>query len=302
MEAGGFAFDFGDHQDDSTQGADDSSIPAAAMTVDASATVMHAPLSLADVVNRYQTAFDAEGSVTLPLTTSTGASCTLCYQKAPRVPALEGDGKASRDIVPGKYLGGLKVWSCSADVARFIANSSDVSEKLQSESSCFLEVGCGQALPSLSAIVASRARCVVCHDYNGEVLELCTLPNIARTVAVNACMLSSSEINQRVQVAHGDWDMFFPRGEQVFDVIAGSDVTYDVEACQKLGRLLSRLLAPKGVAIIGTKEYYFGTNGGSTEAIEAIRRASADRMIIQCLPSGGTANELARVILTVSWK
>lgn len=47
------------------------------------------------------------------------------------------------------------------------------------------------------------------------------------------------------------------------DVILGSDVTFDEEACAKLSALLCRILKPIiGVALIASKDYYFGTNGG----------------------------------------
>ncbi|CCW67765.1 unnamed protein product [Phytomonas sp. Hart1] len=195
-----------------------------------------------------------------------------------------------RDIIPGRYYGGLKVWSCAPDLARYVVslgalwhNAARVFGR-EVSSLVFAEVGCGQALPAMAAI-AIGARTLILQDYNKEVLERCVKSNLGATITGNAqfCPLfyekeSVAVKEVRVQLAHGDWAKLgwsdpFGNGTKAdnacvagCDVVLGSDVTFDHDSCWKLSQLLQRWLRPiTGVAFIATKMYYFGTNGGSLE-------------------------------------
>jgi predicted nicotinamide N-methyase len=174
------------------------------------------------------------------------------YLRAPKVPSLEeGTGGELRDIVQGRYYGGLKVWSCARDVCSFVSARSATfcSKKV-------LEIGCGQGLCGIMALLCGASH-VTFHDYNSEVLEICTKPNVFFNCA--------KEIEGTVAFYSGDWDEFAVAENQKYDVVLGSDVTYDVMSCQKVCCLLSRVLSSGGAAVLGMKEFYFGTNGGRDE-------------------------------------
>ncbi|CCW65797.1 unnamed protein product [Phytomonas sp. EM1] len=256
--------------------------------------------------------------LSLTLSASGDQACTLYYQTALDLRSLveyaplsggESEGRAPgsdrgarttpelRDIIPGRYYGGLKVWSCAPDLARYVISLEPIWRDAtrvfgrEVSSLVFAEVGCGQALPALAAICVG-ARTVVLQDYNKEVLELCVKPNIGATIAGNgrSCPLvreegSVSKKEVRVQLVHGDWAKLGwsdPFGDEEradgmcvagCDVVLGSDVTFDHDACWKLSQLLQRWLRPvTGVAFIATKVYYFGTNGGSLEFAQCASR------------------------------
>ena len=211
---------------------------------------------LAQVAVSYKAFFNAERAMKLE------GSPVIYYSRAPKVPSLEatGDGEL-RDLVQGKYFGGLKVWSCTSDVCSF------VSKHLATvDSKRVLEIGCGQGLCGIMALMCG-AQHVTFHDYNKEVLELCTKPN----VAYNCC---EKDLASTAAFCHGDWDEFSVTEEQKYDVILGADVLYDVEACQKVSSLIPRVLQTSGLVVLGTKEFYFGTNGGCREFEAALAQSS----------------------------
>lgn len=197
-----------------------------------------------------------------------------------------------RDIIPGQYYGGLKVWSCAPFLARYLLEHEkeycQVFSLKHSAACCNLEatknnkqkerkgvlvaeVGCGHALPGLAALCLGATRLLL-QDYNKEVLETCTGPNVCATVLANSDVVDPSA---QVKLVHGDWTNLGLDEEEegsFCDVILGSDVTFDKEACEKLACLLHRWMTPvTGFALIASKEYYFGTNGGRIELTESTR-------------------------------
>ncbi|EST05267.1 hypothetical protein PSEUBRA_005535 [Kalmanozyma brasiliensis GHG001] len=85
------------------------------------------------------------------------------------------------DLIPNVYEGGLKTWECALDLVEVLHTHSTTDHKH------ILELGCGTALPSLflfSNLLASSNRAgVTLHlaDYNAQVLQLVTLPNLLLT-------------------------------------------------------------------------------------------------------------------------
>ena len=209
----------------------------------------------------------------------------LRYLRAPRVPALEQDDHQGLcDIVQGKYYGGLKVWSCTADVCSFVSANRDVCH-----AKSVLEIGCGQGLCGIAALLCG-ARHVTFHDFNLEVLEICTKPNIVLNCGTTL-------LNSTISFCSGDWDAFAVPEDHKYDTVLGSDVTFDVESCQKVGRLLSRTLSRGGIAVLGMKEFYFGTNGGREEFESALRCSCPElRTTVHTVQCG---NEMKRVVLVV---
>lgn len=230
----------------------------------------------------------------------------LCYQTPPNVNELtscqsDADKKKvdHRDIIQGHYYGGLKVWSCAYDLARYLIEHEEEFRPILSSAAVVVEVGCGQALPGLAAMCLGAQRLIL-QDYNEEVLQSCTLPNTAATIHANPSSFAlQPECSPSVKLIYGDWvDLQWHEPAGGCDVILGSDVTFDFEACRKLSLLLHRwLTVDTGFAIIATKPYYFGTNGGETEFIACVRQYS---MKVEKLLHIKDGSSMERLILKVT--
>ena len=97
---------------------------------------------------------------------------------------------ADSDLIPGVYEGGLKTWECALDLVETLdalhttAEEGSWSNRLQGKH--VLELGCGTALPSLFVLSqvlkdpVGEGRRLTLHlaDYNAQVLQLVTLPNL----------------------------------------------------------------------------------------------------------------------------
>lgn len=288
----GFFFSFGDEEDNQA-GVESGTRAAAPVSWDAPATLTSRfpwqtldHHTIAEWLKCYCTTTKPR-ELALP-GESGGASLSLCYQTSPEVTDLTSVQQESRDIVPGRYYGGLKVWSCAILLAEYMMEiAGELQGRLSSAGVVVGEVGCGQGLPGLTALCLG-APSVVFQDYNIEVLQHCVMPNIAATVSRNSLLFSAMESPPRVQLIHGDWvDLQWDNvvgdavatanGHSFCDVVLGADVTFDKEACEKLACLLQRWLRPRtGIALIASKDYYFGTNGGCMEFANAAARYSLD--------------------------
>lgn len=116
------------------------------------------------------------------------------------------------DLIPGVYEGGLKVWECSVDLCRFLAqildevmttkSSDDMSHDMQyvrdavtrsiEDGGSTLELGCGHGLPACLLLRESvRRRCkqsaVVFSDFNDFVLRDVTIPNARLNISSGLC-------------------------------------------------------------------------------------------------------------------
>ncbi|KAJ1730010.1 hypothetical protein LPJ61_003245 [Coemansia biformis] len=95
--------------------------------------------------------------------------------------AMATDGGAA-DVVKGVYEGGLKTWECSMDLLGYLVEHGD-DIFAPTASPRVLELGCGTGLPSLHVLTSAPGASVCMQDYNRDVLELITIPNIlANTV------------------------------------------------------------------------------------------------------------------------
>ena len=88
------------------------------------------------------------------------------------------------DLVPGKYEGGLKVWECSIDLCRYLAQDNN---EINIEGH-ILELGCGHGLPGcwvLKQAISNKNedKCYVTFsDYNEFVLKDVTIRNVTMNV------------------------------------------------------------------------------------------------------------------------
>ncbi|XP_051881510.1 histidine protein methyltransferase 1 homolog [Pristis pectinata] len=176
------------------------------------------------------------------------------------------------DLVPGLYEGGLKVWECTADLVDYLAG-------VELRGLRVLDLGCGAGLLGIAAL-GKGAACVHFQDYNGEVLEWLTIPNVAllgrslpgpevggddeppakRSRAEGSllarCRFFSGPWSLFAQV-HGDRDASFK-----YDVILSSETLYNPHSYAALHHALTSLLSDQGTIYLATKAHYFGVGGG----------------------------------------
>ncbi|KAJ2709410.1 hypothetical protein H4R19_004266 [Coemansia spiralis] len=96
--------------------------------------------------------------------------------------AMATDSSAA-DVVKGVYEGGLKTWECSMDLLSYLVEHGD---KMFASPTAprVLEIGCGTGLPSLHILTSAPGASVCMQDYNRDVLELVTIPNILANTAL----------------------------------------------------------------------------------------------------------------------
>ncbi len=98
--------------------------------------------------------------------------------------AMDAQVDAQSDLIPGVYEGGLKTWECALDLVETLdgLHSGRWSEHFTGKR--ILELGCGTALPSLFMLTqvlnepAGVEMTLNLADYNAQVLQLVTLPNV----------------------------------------------------------------------------------------------------------------------------
>jgi hypothetical protein len=80
--------------------------------------------------------------------------------------------KADSDLVKGVYEGGMKVWECTHDLVNYC-----IAVEVEFTGLRVLELGCGAGFPGIYAWREGGQ--VDFQDYNVEVLEHITMPNVA---------------------------------------------------------------------------------------------------------------------------
>ncbi|KAJ2779176.1 hypothetical protein H4R18_004155 [Coemansia javaensis] len=94
-----------------------------------------------------------------------------------------GAGGSAVDVVKGVYEGGLKTWECSIDLLGYLVDHGD--ELFAPGAGVrVLEAGCGTALPSLHVLTSVPGAAVCMQDYNRDVMELITVPNVLANTAL----------------------------------------------------------------------------------------------------------------------
>ncbi|CAI5729566.1 unnamed protein product [Hyaloperonospora brassicae] len=164
------------------------------------------------------------------------------------------------DVQTGVYEGGFKLWEGALDLVKLLATQQRQGASMPAS---VLELGCGHGLPGIYAL-QQGAGLVTFSDYNKEVLELTTCPNVRRNVG--------EQMFSRAEFYAGAWRGMSRYMETVelktpdqtqFDLILTAETIYTeavaVELYQTIKRHLRR--TPNARALIAAKKYYFGTNG-----------------------------------------
>ncbi|KAG8234060.1 hypothetical protein J437_LFUL013556 [Ladona fulva] len=167
------------------------------------------------------------------------------------------------DLIPSKYEGGMKIWECTFPLIEYF-----IKEKVSFKGRKVLDLGCGAGLLGIYALLQEAL--VTFQDYNAEVIESVTYPN----VLLNTTGKTEEELKKISKFFMGDWASFVElllkeveSEEDKYDVILSSETIYNAENHWKLLLVLKKLLKHTGVAYplfiqMKTKTFYFGVGGG----------------------------------------
>ena len=162
--------------------------------------------------------------------------------------AFAGELKKS-DIINGVYEGGFKLWSCAGDLCTFLkSDTCDVTI----EGKTVMEAGCGHGIPAIAALLAG-AQQVIFQDFNKEVLQHLTIPNIVVNSKSN-----SATLVPRCRFWSGDWRDLATQTAATVDIILSTDTLYTLQSTKALVQFIEQKMSyPDGIALIGSKTVCF---------------------------------------------
>ncbi|CBQ73379.1 conserved hypothetical protein [Sporisorium reilianum SRZ2] len=140
---------------------------------------------------------------------------------------------ADSDLIPGVYEGGLKTWECALDLVEVLdamhttaTSSTPSSWSSRLSGKHILELGCGTALPTLfildqllhepPALPSGLDLTLHLADYNAQVLQLVTLPNLILTWYASPASAHFRTTTEASHLAHERHELE-RRGQDHFD-------------------------------------------------------------------------------------
>lgn len=161
------------------------------------------------------------------------------------------------DLIPGVYEGGLKIWECTHDLLMYLSsNDVDFTGK------CVLDLGCGAGLLGVYALL-NKAREVHFQDYNSEVIDFLTIPNV--TLNISKEHNKDSSVFGKTRFFSGKWSDFkpldFDSSPMQYDIILTSETIYNSSSHPELLNVLYRHLDKRGFILVAAKTHYFGVGG-----------------------------------------
>ncbi|KAH8285815.1 hypothetical protein KR018_009493 [Drosophila ironensis] len=176
------------------------------------------------------------------------------------------------DLIAGVYEGGAKIWECTDDLLSFLA------EKYEDtfwQDKSILDLGCGSGLLGIYGMkLGARADF---QDYNKDVLEYITFPNILLNVEESLTDDEKLQIlDKKVNLFSGDWSHFaeLTKKEEKYDIILTSETIYNVNNQQKLLDTFASRLKSDGLVLVAAKSHYFGVGGGLEQFAEKIKQGN----------------------------
>ena len=162
------------------------------------------------------------------------------------------------DLLPGVYEGGLKVWECAYDLVHHILTC-----EIRFPGLRVLELGCGAGLPGIAAILRG-AESACFQDYNEEVLQCLTIPNLYLNTSAHPQLAG---VLPRCRFYSGDWtdvtQLMIANQDVAFDVILTAETIYCTGQQPVLLQAIKDLLSPRpsSLVLVAAKTHYFGVGG-----------------------------------------
>ncbi|CAG9786622.1 unnamed protein product [Diatraea saccharalis] len=195
------------------------------------------------------------------------------------------------DLVTGIYEGGLKIWECTSDLIQYL-NENIHSINLNDKN--VLDLGCGAGI--LGIYTFTKGANVTFQDYNKEVLEYVTIPNVLLNIEDE----ERKEHIKKCTFYSGDWASFNNNLMEnvVYDLILTSETIYNETNYDKLIALFRQRLSIEGSIYVAAKTCYFGVGGGIRQFERAINKSN----IFQCVTAWKNTDGIQREILKITRK
>lgn len=182
---------------------------------------------------------------------------------------------SNKDLVPGQYEGGIKVWECSLDLCNFLPEYIGWYELKNLK---ILELGCGHGLPGVYFLL--RNCYVMFQDFNQEVMD-----KITSTYVNQLTSNYGLDLTKNVAYMNGDWKDFTAKinsqdyisankeafADGKFDMIVSADTLYNIENYDSFYNVINTHLKNPGICFISSKKFYFGVGGGTSQFIEYVK-------------------------------
>jgi SAM-dependent methyltransferase len=185
----------------------------------------------------------------------------------------------NKDLVPGEYEGGIKLWECSLDLCNFLPGYVGWYDFSGMK---VLELGCGHGLPGLYFLLRNAK--VIFQDFNGEILDKIT-KNYINQIKENYGI----DLFSQVAFLSGDWKYFSTKLESgdfecgsdetktslssgKFDIIISADTIYNLDNYDSFYSIIKEKLSNPGICFICSKKYYFGVGGGTSQFMDYVNK------------------------------
>ncbi|XP_049873388.1 histidine protein methyltransferase 1 homolog isoform X2 [Pectinophora gossypiella] len=196
--------------------------------------------------------------------------------------------KEHSDLITGTYEGGLKIWECTYDLIKYLE---DNESKLGFENKKVLDLGCGAGL--LGIYTFMNGANVTFQDYNKEVLECVTIPNVLLN-----CDDEDIEFElTRCKFYSGDWASFNQKlpDTEFYDLILTCETIYNPSNYGKLIDLFLQRLTKDGTIYLAAKTHYFGVGGGTREFEKCIKNNSLLKSEVCWKNTSGVQREIIKI-------
>ncbi|KAM3965337.1 histidine protein methyltransferase 1 homolog [Aphomia sociella] len=202
--------------------------------------------------------------------------------------AIELAEKNYSDLITGKYEGGLKIWECTNDLIEYLIEN--LEKSLLNEAKV-LDLGCGAGILGIYAFLNGAH--VTFQDYNKEVLEYVTIPNVLLNIEEE----DRENLIKKCKFYSGDWASFNKKLDksELYDVILTSETIYNEDNYDKLIDIFLEKLKKNGSIYVAAKTYYFGVGGGVRQFGKKIENNSFLKTEVCWKSSGGIQREILKI-------
>ncbi|XP_035840601.1 histidine protein methyltransferase 1 homolog isoform X2 [Helianthus annuus] len=192
----------------------------------------------------------------------------------------------------------LKLWEGSLDLVKTLRSEVE-SNNLSLAGMKVLELGCGHGLPGIYSCLQG-ASAVHFQDFNSEVLQCLTIPNVVANLPVKS---QSPGADSEVRFFAGDWsevhrilpnlqtDNRDSNPSLGYDIILMAETVYSISTLPALYELIKKCMSrPHGVVYMAAKKYYFGVGGGSRRFISLVEKDGVMVASLIAEVGGGSSN------------